>query len=120
MLQLQLFLNMLKLQKFLLNKLLPSKSRIKKNRMLGWKHRKVGNIAPRLETLQGQVVYNTELNQMSASNKEELHKVSNKLQQHSLLVSYILTPLRFVFWMVLEGRLLRYGTLRIERTAVHF
>jgi len=38
----------------------------------------------KLETLQGQVVYNTELNQMSASNKEELHKVSNKLQQHSL------------------------------------
>jgi len=34
--------------------------------------------------LQGQVVYNTELNQMSATNKEELHKVSNKLQQHSL------------------------------------
>ena len=112
MLQLQLFLNMLKLQKFLLNKLLPSKS--------SWKHFKVGNIAPRLETLQGQVVYNTELNQMSASNKEELHKVSNKLQQHSLQVSYILTPPRFVFWMVLEGRLLRYGTLRIERTAVRF
>lgn len=38
----------------------------------------------KLETLQGQVVYNTELNQMSATNKEELHKVSNKLQQHSL------------------------------------
>jgi len=41
----------------------------------------------KLETLQGQVVYNTELNQMSASNKEELHKVSNKLQQHSLQMS---------------------------------
>lgn len=71
--------------------------------------------APRLETLQGQVVYNTELNQMSASNKEELHKVSNKLQQHSLQVSYILTPQRFVFWMVLEGRLLWYATNRTYR-----
>jgi len=38
----------------------------------------------KLETLQGQVVYNTELNQMSSVNKEELTKVSNKLQQHSL------------------------------------
>lgn len=47
------------------------------------------NNSSRLETLQGQVVYNTELNQMSATNKEELHKVSNKLQQHSLQVSYV-------------------------------
>lgn len=38
----------------------------------------------KLEILKGQVVYNTELNQMSSSNKEELAKVSNKLQQHSL------------------------------------
>jgi len=41
----------------------------------------------KLEILKGQVVYNTELNQMSSDNKEELTKVSNKLQQHSLQMS---------------------------------